>query len=132
MDDKQTAASRNAVSAYADAWVRGDLAAIVGAYHDDFTLHYFGHSPLAGEHRGKAAALAALQKVTQLTNRKLVAVHDVLTSDGHGVILAQERWERDGRTLDLNRVLVYHTRDGKLAECWIYDEDQRAVDEFWT
>jgi uncharacterized protein len=48
------------------------------------------------------------------------------------VILARERFERDGRVLGLNRTLMYHVRDAKLAECWIYDEDQRAVDEFWA
>ncbi|MEX1194347.1 MAG: nuclear transport factor 2 family protein [Dehalococcoidia bacterium] len=129
-------ADRNAnaevVKAYAQAWQNGDAATLVGLYHDDFTLHYFGRSPLAGDHNGKAAALGALAKVQQLTNRKLVEVHDVLTGPGHGAILAHEHWERDGRTLDVRRVLVYHIRDGKLSECWLYDDDQRAVDEFWS
>jgi ketosteroid isomerase-like protein len=130
--DSSGEANRAAVQAYADAWRTGDAAALVGLYHDDFTLHYFGTSSLAGDHAGKAAALATLAKVQQLTNRKLVKVHDVLAGEGHGALLAIERWERDGRTLDVRRVLVYHVRDGKLAECWIFDDDQRAVDEFWS
>ena len=40
--------------------------------------------------------------------------------------------ERDGRTLNLQRVLVYHMQDGLLSECWIFDDDQQAVDEFWN
>ncbi|MCH7810292.1 MAG: nuclear transport factor 2 family protein [Chloroflexi bacterium] len=121
-----------AVRAYADAWRKGDTAALVGLYSDDFTLHYFGRSPLAGDHRGKAAALATLARVQQLTNRRLIEVHDVLVGDDHGAILAREHWERDGRTLDLQRVLVYHVQNGLLSECWLFDHDQRAVDEFWT
>ena len=121
-----------AVRAYADAWQKGDAAAIFGLYSDDFTLHYFGRSPLAGDHAGKAAALATLAKVQQLTNRRLIEVHDVLAGEDHGVVLAHERFERDGRTLDVRRVLVYHVRDGQLTECWLYDDDQRAVDEFWS
>jgi uncharacterized protein len=35
-----------------------------------------------------------------------------------------------GRVSELNRLLVYHVRDGELVECWIYDADQRLVDEF--
>jgi hypothetical protein len=42
---------------YREAWTAGDLERIVAAYHDDFVLHYFGESPLAGTHAGKEAAL---------------------------------------------------------------------------
>ena len=132
MTDAQRDANEAAVRAYAEAWERGDAATLVGLYSDGFTLHYFGRSPLAGDHAGKAAALATLAKVQQLTNRKLVEVHDVLAGAGHGAVMAKERWEREGKTLDVQRVLVYHVRDGLLDECWIFDDDQRAVDEFWS
>jgi uncharacterized protein len=118
--------------AYADAWRRGDAAAVVALYHDAIVLHYSGRSPLAGDHVGKPAALAALAKIQQLTNRQPVAIHDIMTGDEHTAILAKERWERDGKVLDLDRVFLYHIRDGKFVECWAYDDDQRAVDEFWS
>jgi hypothetical protein len=117
---------------YCDAWRAGDLAGIVDCYHDDLVLHYFGTSPLSGDHRGKPAALAALARVQQLTNRRLLEIHDVLASDEHAVVPARERFARDGRTVESKRVLVYHVRDGKLAEAWIYDDDQRAVDALWA
>jgi hypothetical protein len=117
---------------YCDAWERGDLGAILGSYHDDIVLHYFGRSPLAGMHRGKQAAVQVLARAQRLTNRKLVEIHDILVSDDHAVVLARERFERDGRMLELERVFVYHVRDDRLAECWLYDQDQRAVDEFWS
>ena len=28
----------------------------------------------------------------------------------------------------VRRVFLYKVRDGKLAECWLYDEDQRFID----
>jgi hypothetical protein len=43
---------------YADAWVKNDLEVIIDSYHDEVVFHYFGRSPLAGTHRGKAACLA--------------------------------------------------------------------------
>lgn len=107
------------------------MAAILGLYHDDFTLHYLGRSPMAGDHEGKMAAVQALGRVQTLTNRKLVEIHDVLSSEDHGAVLARERFEQGGKTLEVNRILLYHVRDGKLAECWLFDDDQRAVDEFW-
>lgn len=32
----------------------------------------------------------------------------------------------------VQRVLVYRVLDGKLRECWLYDEDQRFVDALWS
>ena len=32
----------------------------------------------------------------------------------------------------VRRVFLYTVRDGKLAECWLYDEDQRFIDSLWN
>jgi uncharacterized protein len=120
------------VKRYADAWVANDLRAIVDGYHDEVVFHYFGRSPLAGTHRGKAACLAILKQVREKTNRRLVSVRDVLAGQFFGVIVAVERFERAGASVEIERLLRYRVRDGKLAECWIYDEDQRLVDEYWA
>jgi ketosteroid isomerase-like protein len=120
------------VKRYADAWVANDLRAIVDSYHDEVVFHYFGRSPLAGTHRGKTACLAVLKQVREKTNRKLVSVRDVLAGEHFGVIVAVERFERGGASVEIERMLRYRVRDGKLAECWIYDEDQRLVDEYWA
>jgi uncharacterized protein len=119
------------IKRYCEAWKKGDFPTLTSLYHDEFVLHYFGRSPLAGEHRGKAAALGVLAKVQKLTNRQLLEIRDVLASDDHAIVIARERFERGGMRLEANRIFVYGVRDGKLGECWVYDEDQRAVDEFW-
>ena len=120
------------IKRYCEAWKKGDLPTMFGLYHDEFILHYFGRSPLAGEHRGKAAVIGVLGKVQKLTNRQLLEIRDVLASDDHAIVIARERFGRDGKQLEANRIFVYRVRDGKLWECWVYDEDQRAVDEFWN
>ena len=48
------------VRRYAEAWRANDLNTVFDLYHDDFVLHYFGESPLAGEHVGKEAAISVL------------------------------------------------------------------------
>lgn len=113
---------------YADAWVAGDLAGIIDAYHDDFVLHYFGTSPLAGSHVGKAAALAILAEATARTNRELVSVVDVLAGAQLGALVVVERLG----TREVRRVLLYRTEDDRLRECWLYDEDQPFVDQLWS
>jgi uncharacterized protein len=120
------------VRRYADAWAANDLRAIIDCYHEEVVFHYFGHSPLAGTHRGKTACLAILKQVREKTNRKLVSIRDVLAGEHFGLIVAIERFERNGSSVEIERMLRYKVREGKLSECWIYDEDQRLVDEQWA
>ncbi|MDP9908136.1 ketosteroid isomerase-like protein [Variovorax boronicumulans] len=120
---------RAVVQRYAQAWAANDLKAIVDCYHDEVVFHYFGRSPLAGTHRGKAACLAVLKQVKERTNRRLVAIRDVLAGEHFGLIVAVEQFEHQGRPVELERQLRYAVKDGRLSECWIYDEDQRLVDE---
>jgi ketosteroid isomerase-like protein len=122
--------TRQAVSRYASAWLAGDRAALIACYHEDFTLHYFGRNPLAGDHRGKIASLAILAEVTRRTNRKLLGIIDIMSGPERGALLVRERFERDGKTAEFERLLVYAVRDGLLGECWVYDQDQVLVDTF--
>jgi ketosteroid isomerase-like protein len=119
-----------AVTRYATAWLAGDRPALFACYHQDFTLHYFGHNPLAGVHRGKTASLAILAEVTRRTNRQLLAIVDILAGPQRGALLVRERFHRDGRTAEVERLLTYAVRDGLLSECWVYDQDQALIDEF--
>ena len=118
------------VKAYADAWQRGDLAALVALYHDDFTLHYGGANRLSGTHAGRDAALKALAEVSRATGRKLVEIVDVMAGATRATIVARERFDARGAVADLERVLVYRIADGCLRECWVYDADQALVDRF--
>ena len=120
--------TRQAVARYANAWLAGDRAALAACYHDDFTLHYFGRNSLAGDHGGKMAALAILAEVTRRTNRKLLGIVDIMAGPERGALLVRERFERDGKAAEFERLLVYAVRDGLLWECWVWDQDQAAVD----
>ena len=123
---------RRAVSGYAAAWLAGDRQAMLASYHDDFTLHYFGRNPLAGIHRGKPAALAILAEVTRRTNRKLSGIVDVMAGPERGALLVREIFQRNGKTAEVERLLVYSVRDELLWQCWVYDQDQALIDAFLT
>jgi uncharacterized protein len=115
---------------YADAWAANDGKAIVDCYHDDIVFYYFGRNPLAGTHRGKAACLAVLKQVREKTQRRLLHVLDVSAGDAFGFVVARERFERDSRIDEVVRVLRYTVRDNKIAECWVYDQDQELIDSY--
>jgi ketosteroid isomerase-like protein len=120
------------VGGYARAWVAGDLAAVIDAYHPEFTLHYGGTSPLAGTHEGRDAALAVLAEATTRSARELVAVDDVLVGDDHGALVVRERLGPTEDRRELRRVLVYTVADGRLRTCRLLDEDQAFVDRLWS
>ncbi len=115
---------------YADAWLASDGERILAAYHDEIVLHYMGESPLAGTHAGKEAAFAALGQASVRAARKLIEIEDVLVGAQLGAILAIEDLGDPPRRV--RRVLVYRVQDGRLRECWLYDEDQRFVDALWS
>ncbi|MFM8303142.1 MAG: nuclear transport factor 2 family protein [Actinomycetota bacterium] len=122
--------TRRVLREYAAAWLASDLDAVLGSYHDDIILHYAGESPLAGTHVGKEAAFAALGEASLRSSRTLVAVEDVLVGDSLGALIAVEDLGDPPRRV--RRVLLYRVQDGKLAECWLFDEDQRFVDQLWS
>ena len=123
---------RAVVTRYATAWLAGDRATMAACYHDEFTLHYSGQNPLAGVHRGKQAAFAALAEVARRTNRKLLGVEDIMAGPRRGAILVRELFGRDGKTAEVERLLVYSVKDGRLLDCWVYDRDQATVDMFFA
>ena len=125
---RQASANLAAVERYAAAWRAGDRAALLACYHEDFTLHYFGRNPLSGDHVGKAASIKALAEVSRRTTRKLLDIVDVMAGPQRAVVIAREAVERDALRAELDRVLVYTVKDGKLHHCWVYDSDQALVD----
>jgi uncharacterized protein len=119
---------RAAIERYAAAWKSGDLAAIAACYHAEFTLHYFGRNALSGEHAGKARALEVLGEFTRRTKRQLIAIVATLAGHERGAIVVREAM--GPKRVEVERVLVYAVAGGLLRECWVYDQDQRAIDEW--
>lgn len=55
-----------------------------------------------------------------------------MANDEHAVSLFTARGQRNGKTLDQRSTLVFHARDGKLVEAWLFVDDQYALDEFFS
>jgi ketosteroid isomerase-like protein len=110
---------------YVEAWERNDWEAATAIWADDIIHHVPGRSPLAGDFFGKQAFLDHYGRV-------FAELHDVLVSEDHAVALVKERAVRAERSLEFNRVVVYHLRDGKITETWSHDYDLYALDEFWS
>ena len=71
-----------------------------------------------------------LVEATQRSARQLDAIEDVLGGSTFAALVVREGVGRDAPRV-VRRVFLYTVRDDKLAECWLYDEDQRFIDSLW-
>src|SRR5215831_211814 len=122
---QQSAANLAVLQRYVAALRTGSGAKL---YHPEFTTHYFGDNPFAGDHVGKDAAVKTLSEFNRRVNRKILNVVDVLAGSKFAAMITRESFERNGERVELERVLVYTVKDGLLEECWVYDRNQRLVD----
>ena len=111
-----------------------DLAAIQTAIPERAVWHFPGRKgALAGSHRGRAAILAFLGKVTTLTEGTFrFEIEDVIASDASAVALFRGSAQRHGRTLANPTCLRMRIQDGEIVEIWEFVWDLYAVDEFWA
>jgi hypothetical protein len=111
----------------------GDFGTLMGLLSDDVKAHVPGRSPVAGDYDGKEAVGGYVAKLGELSGGTLrFEPHDVTASEAHAVGLVRDLAERDGRTLAMNNVHVWHVAAGRLSEIWIYPGDVYAWDEFWS
>jgi ketosteroid isomerase-like protein len=120
--------------AYFDAWLRNDWDEAISFWDEDIVHHVAGHGPLSGDFRGKQGFLDAYGEVFGRLGGtiEVVSLHDFLSGDDHAVALVTERAVRGDRSLDFNRVVVYHVRDDRIVETWSYDWDPAELDAFWS
>jgi len=116
------------------AFDRGDIEALRNQYFaDDIRLHVPGRSPLAGDYDGWAQVIGFFGRIRELSEGTFhTELHDVVANDDQAVAVFTLRAERAGRRLEDRTLEIFHVRDGKAAEAWLYPADLYANDEFWA
>ena len=121
--------SMDIVATYAAAWLRGDHAAALACYHEDFTLHYQGNNALSGDHAGKPRAIATLRELARRTQWQVLEINKLLAGRDCAALVARMRYRRDGTAIERDRVLIFAIAGSLLRECWAYDQDQQLMDQ---
>jgi len=121
---------RNAYEAYA----RRDIELVKKEFLAmDIRGHFPGTSPLAGHDQGADTVAESLAQRGQLSGgTHRLELHDVLADGDHVVALHTARAERAGRVLEITEAMVFRIVGGKVAEAWTLNNNQQAVDEFWS
>jgi ketosteroid isomerase-like protein len=113
------------------AFNRGDVDALIELFAEDIVWHFPGTSKIAGEHIGRDACLAMLGAYGAASGGTLQAnLIDVMASDDRVAGLANDTASRDGRTLNVDAVVIFTLRDGKVTEARHLFDDQASVDAF--
>ena len=116
-----------------EAFAKGDLETVAKLFAPDITWNLSGHNQISGTYNGQEETFAFFGRLMELTDFTFsVAIHDLLASDDHVVVLAVESGTRNGKTLAADDVHVWHLSEGKAVEFWGISKDQNEVDEFWA
>lgn len=112
----------------------GDIDGFMALLAEDVHWHVPGRCPLAGDYKGRQEVLGYLTSIDELSGGtyRISEVHDVVANDEHVVGLHHSVATRPGKTYDYNEIVVFHVRDGQIAEVWEAYANLYEIDEFWS
>ena len=91
-----------------------------------------GAGVMAGTYQGRSEIFRFLALLPKLTNGTYGSrLIDVLASDDRAAALYRAFGERDGRTLDIDQLLLFTIRDGLVTEVLALPNDPPAFEAFW-
>lgn len=118
-------------STYA-AFAAGDLQAVGESLADDIVWHSLGHSRLSRDYTAHDDVFGLFGRLFEETGGTFrIELNDVLANDEIAVALTTNHAERLGRTLVYDEAAVFRVADGKIAEAWLYVDDQEAHAAFF-
>lgn len=99
---------------------------------DDVVWHWPGASSVAGDYRGRDAALDLIRGFHRLTGGRLnVEPVDILEGDDHLMSFTHITADKEGQHLDVMMAdAMRFGADGRVEEYWTLSNDQQAVDDF--
>jgi ketosteroid isomerase-like protein len=101
-------------------------------FAEDTVWHWGGNSQISGDYKGRDAVFGVFATLGELVDGMEFIDHDFVGNDKHTVALGMTRGSRDGKSLEVPHVEVYHWKDGQIIEEWYIVDDQAATDAFWA
>jgi ketosteroid isomerase-like protein len=112
-----------------EAMTKGEIDSFFNHFTDDVKSHLRGNNRLAGDYEGKGQLQAVFDKFMEAAGPNYsFENHTYLADDEHGVTLQTSRFEREGKTVEIQEAFILHFRDGKVSEMWYVPVDGAAFD----
>ena len=115
------------------AFAGGDQRPLLEGIAEDAVWRVAGSAPVSRVYRGRGEIFELFRLTRRLTggtyrSRLLWALAD----DEHAVAVYRATGVRDGRTLDIEQVLLITLRDGRWVEVLALPADPSAFEAFWA
>ena len=116
-----------------NAFARKQGFSLRDCFAEDAVWHVPGTSVMSGTYRGRAEIFRFLARLPKLTGGTYGSrLIDVLASEDRAAGLYRASGERDGRTLDLDQLLLFTIEDGLVTEVFAFPSDPVIFDGFWA
>jgi ketosteroid isomerase-like protein len=116
-----------------EAFAAGDAETMQSWLAEDIVWRIGGRSAIAGEYRGRDELFAQMRRWSELTGGTYRArFTSAVADDAQVVAFYRASGERDGRTIDLDQLLVVSLDEGRWRHVLALPTDQYAFDEFWS
>ncbi len=117
-----------------DAFSERDVDVVAAALAENVVWTVPGDAPVAGRHRGRRPVVRFLGQTSRLTEGTYRSeLRYALGGDDRAVAVYRATGRRpDGRTLDLDQILLCRVEDGQLVEVQAVPTDQAAFEVFWA
>lgn len=114
------------------AFAGGDPRALFDVIAEDAVWHVRGDAPVARTYRGRADIFELFRATRRLTGGTYLSeLRWALADDEHAVAVYRASGRRDGRSLDIDQVLLIELRDGRWSEVVALPTDAKAFEAFW-
>mgnify|MGYP000878747726 CR=1 FL=1 len=114
-----------------EAFGRGDLDAVAGAFAPGAVWELPGRGSVAGTYKGPQEIVGFLARCFELSGGTLaVQPMAILAGDWGAVQVQRTTAHRDGKVLDCVEVLAHEIHDGRIVRTY-HRPDQAAVDDFF-
>ena len=116
-----------------EAFVRGDIPAVLQVLAEDILWHVPGRGPISGNYHGHAEVLGFFRHFMELSEGTFrLAVEKVLAKDDRVIVLVTESAQRHKRQWSSPQVHAWTVKDGRATVFWQFQGDQQTEDEFWA
>ena len=126
-------ANRALVRRIMQAFAHRDGFALRDCFAEDAVWQVPGAGVMAGTYRGRVEIFRFLGRLPKLTGGTYRSTFvDALASEERGAGLYRATGERDGRTIDIDQLLLFTIRDGLVTEVLALPSDPVAFESFWA
>ena len=127
-------ASVTKVREVVDAFMRGDLEAVLDRMADDAVYRVPGKNMVSGNYRGRQEIRDFFIRLAEVTGGTMrLGLQDIMGDDHHVVMFWTLYAERNGKSLDAHGAMPFKLDDdGKITESWFLYSDQAAYDDFYS